>query len=333
VIWNSIRGHHEQVEMFRRAIRRDRMAHAFLFHGPSGIGKRRFARTFAQCLFCDRIPDGELDACGECPSCRQMQAGTHPDYIEIGCPEDKAEFPIDLIAGDPQHRGRAGLCYEISLRPMSGRRRVAVIDDADRFNPESANALLKTLEEPPSYSTLILLSEDPATQLPTIRSRCQAVRFSPLLATDVAELVLQLGWAESAEEANAVAAICDGSLTTAAQLLNPAFGELRRTIRETLSGGDFHSAEAAETVTETIATFGDTPAQRKAAVWAVRFCVAFFAEQLRGEAPSAEQLEITGRLIERSAETTRQIEGNLQLPLCLHALFDDLSRLQRAATV
>ena len=331
--------------MFRRAIRRNRMSHSYLFHGPSGIGKRRFARMIAQCLLCGRVPDAELDACGECADCRQMQAGTHPDFMEIGCPDGKSEFPVELIAGDTQHRGRAGLCYDISLRPMSGNRRFAVIDDADRFNLESANALLKTLEEPPPYATLILLSEDPATQLPTIRSRCQSVRFSPLPPDDVADLILQLGWTESADEAQQIAGLCEGSLTTAAQLLIPEFQELRHTIRSALSGPDFDSAAVAKTVTESIAACGDTPAQRNAAVWAVRFCVGFFAERLRGglsheiegtssrQQPSPEQLENLGKLIERSAETTRHIESNLQVALCLHARFDDLSRLQRTASI
>src|SRR5690606_25957369 len=97
-IWNRIRGHEAQVEMFRRSIGRGRLAHAYLFVGPDGIGKRRFARMFAQCLFCERRRAEDLDACGECSSCKQMQAGTHPDYLAVGRPEGKSVVPIELFA-------------------------------------------------------------------------------------------------------------------------------------------------------------------------------------------------------------------------------------------
>ena len=333
MIWDRVRGHAEQVEMFRRAVRRNRMTHSFLFHGPSGIGKRLFAHTLAQCLFCSRVPDEDLDACGECGHCRQMQAGTHADFHEKRCPDGKAIFPMELLAGDQEHRGREGLCYELSLRPHSSERRIAVIDDADRFNDAAANAFLKTLEEPPPYATLILLSEDPAAQLPTIRSRCQHVRFSPLCNRDIAELLLQLGWADQSQEADAVAEICDGSLTTASQLLQPEFRELRQLIRSTLADGDFHSAHTADAVMKIVSACGDTPAQRQAALWAVRFCIDFFAEQIRSGNPAAEsfdELELLGQLIERAAETTRQIEGNLQVPLALQTMFHDLSRIRRS---
>ena len=328
MIWNNARGHTEQVEMFRRAIRRNRMSHAYLFHGPSGIGKRLFAGTLAQCLFCSRIPDDEFDACGECNNCRQMQAGSHTDFHEIGSLEGKANLLIEQFVGDDKHRGREGLCYDISRSPMSSERRIAVIDDADRFNDASANSFLKTLEEPPSYATLILISEDPDAQLPTSRSRCQEVRFAPLAEAVVAELLMKTGQVESDDEARSVAALSDGSLMIAAQLLDPAFRELRQTIHSTLAQGDFHSGDVAEAVTGIVTSCGETPAQRRAAVWAVRFCIEYFAGQLR--AGTTEQSELVGRLIERAAETTRQIEGNLQVPLCLQGLFHDLNRLARS---
>jgi DNA polymerase III subunit delta' len=328
MIWNNVRGHAEQVEMFRRAIRRNRMSHAYLFHGPSGIGKTLFARTFAQCLFCSRIPDDQLDACGECGNCRQMQAGSHTDFHEIRCRDDKANLLIEQFVGKRDERGRAGLCYDISRRPMSSERRIAVIDDADRFNDESANSFLKTLEEPPDYATLILISEDPDAQLPTIRSRCQDVRFAALSEADVAELLVTTGQVETDDEARAVAAVSDGSLTIAAQLLDPAFRELRRTIHSTLAAGDFHSGQAADAVTAVITSSGEMPAQRRAAVWAVRFCIEYFAGQLRAGTPN--QSELLGCLIERAAETTRQIEANLQVALCVQALFHDLGRLSRS---
>lgn len=310
------------------------MSHAYVFHGPSGIGKRLFARTLAQCLLCSKVPDEDLDACGECANCRQMAAGTHPDLLQLGCPEGKAIFPIELIAGRREQRGREGLCHDIAMRPTSGDHRVAVIDDADRFSPESGNALLKTLEEPPSYATLILLAENSGALLSTIRSRSQLVRFHPLSEGDTAELLAALGWTETADEADAVAGLCDGSLTTAARLLDPDIRRLRETIRATLSQDDYHSAQVADAILETIQARGDTPAQRKAAGWVVRFCIEFFAAGLRdiGET-DAERLELLGRLIDRAAEAERNIAANVQVALCLHALFDDINHLRREARV
>ncbi|MGE3316360.1 MAG: hypothetical protein AB7O26_14690, partial [Planctomycetaceae bacterium] len=152
MIWEKIRGHESLVEMFRRSAARGRLSHAYLFVGPAGVGKMLFAKTLAQCLFCERFDDSELEACGECGPCRMMQAGTHPDFLTLGRPDSKNVIPIELIAGSRERRGQDGLCHDIALRPMAGMRRVAVIDDADYLNAESANAFLKTLEEPPPGS-------------------------------------------------------------------------------------------------------------------------------------------------------------------------------------
>jgi DNA polymerase-3 subunit delta' len=129
-----------------------------VFVGPDGVGKRLVAKGIAQCLFCQRVSDEQLDACGACAACRQVLADTHPDLLTVGCPEGKRELPIALIAGEGERRGREGLLHDLSLRPMSATRRIAIIDDADTMNEESANALLKTLEEPPPGSLLFLIS-------------------------------------------------------------------------------------------------------------------------------------------------------------------------------
>ncbi|HUG91942.1 MAG TPA: hypothetical protein VML55_13975, partial [Planctomycetaceae bacterium] len=98
--------------MFRRALSRGRFSHAYLFAGPEGAGKRLFARTLAQCLFCQADQRAQaLEACGTCSACRQMQAGTHPDYLAVGCPDGKSALPIELFVGPPERRGREGLCH------------------------------------------------------------------------------------------------------------------------------------------------------------------------------------------------------------------------------
>src|SRR5687768_6361925 len=114
--WQLIRGHDSVVEIFRRALSRGRLASTFLFVGPAGIGKRPFALKLAQGLLCERVPEERLDPCGECPSCRQVLAGSHPDVEVVAKPADKSFIPVELLIGDAEHRMRAGLCYNISLK-------------------------------------------------------------------------------------------------------------------------------------------------------------------------------------------------------------------------
>ena len=102
-----------------------------------------------------------LDACGHCPACLQAAAGSHPDLETVAKPPDKSFLPLELLIGDKEHRMREGLCYRLSLRPLLGGRKIAVIDDADYLNAEGANSLLKTLEEPPPGSLLILIGTSP----------------------------------------------------------------------------------------------------------------------------------------------------------------------------
>ncbi|MCA9117094.1 MAG: hypothetical protein KDA79_18610, partial [Planctomycetaceae bacterium] len=142
MVWEQLRGHAGKAEMFRRSVGRGRLSHAWLFSGPAGTGRRLFAHLLAQCLFCTEVEDSLLEACGHCHNCRQMQAGSHPDLLEVACPPDKSVLPIESLVGVTERRGREGLCYELSLRPMSASRRVAVINDAQLMNPDGANSLL-----------------------------------------------------------------------------------------------------------------------------------------------------------------------------------------------
>ena len=173
MVWQNIRGHDRIIDKFRRAIGKSRLASTFLFVGPAGIGKRTFALALAKALLCERASEQQLEPCGQCPSCVQVASLNHPDVELIAKPADKAFIPLEQLIGDAEHRMRAGLCYNISLRPFSGRRKIAILDDADYLNKEGANCLLKTLEEPPPQSVLILIGTSEQRQLPTIRSRCR----------------------------------------------------------------------------------------------------------------------------------------------------------------
>jgi len=233
--WQGVVGHDRIVEQFRRSLERGRLASSFLFVGPEGIGKRTFALKFAQGLLCQTRPEEALDPCGVCPSCVQVAALTHPDLMVVKKPPDKSFLPLELLIGDKEHRMREGLCHNIGLKPFMGGRKIAVIDDADYLNAEGANCLLKTLEEPPPQSVLILLSTSPAKQLPTIRSRCQLIRFQPLADEAVAEVLVAQGLVPDRAEAQRLAAHSEGSVARAAELTDADTWTFRSQLLKRLS--------------------------------------------------------------------------------------------------
>jgi DNA polymerase III subunit delta' len=349
MIWETILGQFAAIDVLRRSAASGRLAHAMLFVGPAGVGKGLAARTLATALLCQQIPESELDACGECPSCRMMRVGTHPDFLGVARPEGKSELPIELLVGSRENRGNEGLCHDLALRPMASRRRVAVIHDADRMSNESANALLKTLEEPPAYAVIVLIADDASKILPTIRSRCQTARFGPLDPSDVARLVTDLEWTDDPQEAQAAAATCGGSLAVAQQLLNPELRALRSALFAGLKQPAFQAFTVAQTVLGALDGIGgDTQQQRVNAQWVVRFVVDFLQEVLRqwcagvpaappiaeaaefvGRFPAGEPetAEVIGRAIERCVEAEEQLAGNVAIPLCVEALFSDLATL------
>ena len=275
-----LRGHDSVFDRFRRTIRAGRLASTFLFVGPPGIGKRSFALQLAQGLLCERRPDEALDPCGACPTCAQVLAGTHPDVVVVRKPADKNYIPLELLIGDKEHRMREGLCHDISLKPYSGRRKVAVIDDADYLNQEGANALLKTLEEPPPKSLLILIGTSEQRQLPTIRSRCQVVRFSPLPESDVADLLLSTGACSDEGLARKAAALSGGSLAKAIQWCDEAFLEFRAALFENLSQRDYDLPPLAKTVTSFVESAGKEGAEKRARMREVLTMGLGFYEQL-----------------------------------------------------
>lgn len=145
------------------------LPHAILLSGIGGLGKSLFAHALAEALLCESpLADGQ--ACGQCRSCQQMQAQGHPDFKPIMPEEGKKQIGVD------QCRRLASF---LSLTSHYGRYRVVIVEPADYMNEASANSLLKTLEEPPAGGVLILVSDRPDSLLPTIRSRCQQIAFSP----------------------------------------------------------------------------------------------------------------------------------------------------------
>ena len=178
-MFSEIVGHEGPKAILQAAMKHHRVAHAYLFHGEERIGKRFTAVRFAQALNCEENRDVERpDACGLCRSCVQIEAHTHPDFTLIEPDRELANPQIKI----EQIRG---LEQQIIYRPLIGRFKIVLIDEADRMTIGAANALLKTLEEPPAHSIFVLTASRPYALPSTIQSRCQRLRFVPAAQTQV----------------------------------------------------------------------------------------------------------------------------------------------------
>ena len=258
--WQGIHEHDEVVEAFRHCAKQGRLANAYLFVGPAGIGKRSFANQLVKTMLCESHNEWELIACGHCDSCQQVSAGMHPDVIVIEKADDENFIPIEAFIGDREHRNQVGLCHDIGLKPFSGRRKFAIVDDADFLNIEGANSLLKTLEEPPPGSILILIGSSEQLQLPTIRSRCQTIRFGSLTTETVTEL---LSGIDSNADVADVARSSEGSVGRAEQLLDEQTAKFRSWLIERLSFETIDSVELGRKTIEFVEAVGtDTFARR-----------------------------------------------------------------------
>lgn len=342
--WKQLRGHDEQRRLFRRSMQRGRLSHAYILSGSEGIGKRQFARLTAKSLFCRKHEFAELDACGDCRACRAFDVASWPDYIEIGVPEGRNEIPISLLVGAPERRGREGLCYELSMSPQASERRVAIINDAGQMNAESANALLKTLEEPPADSLILLVCDNPDTLLPTIRSRCQVVRFFPLAEDDVIEILLREEILDDRNEAQAVARLCEGSLEIARQLLSPDLRRLRNVVKDQLALLEkMDPLKTAATVISGIEEISSNVAeQRQNAQWLLRFVTdairtrlsalarGDLADPLTQRLGARQGIDVLAPLLARTVAASGHVAGSSPVKLVMEALFDELARHMRS---
>jgi DNA polymerase-3 subunit delta' len=350
--WHGIHGHDDVAEQFRRALQRRRLASSFLFTGPPGIGKRSFALKLAQALLCSTRPEEALDPCGECPACVQVAAGSHPDLEVIAKPQDKSFIPLELLIGDKQHRGREGLCHRIALKPYMGGRKIAIIDDADDLNDEGANCLLKTLEEPPPHSVLILIGISPARQLPTIRSRCQLVRFRPLDHDVIAELLVSQNVVPDAAEARRLAPYCGGSLDRAGELADPDLWVFRSQLHQHLAQPVLDSVGFSRTAAAFVDKAGKAaPARRGRLRQVVGFAAEFYRRLLHAQSgvPLADDTELsrmvqqalkhrpddpttTAARLDRCLDAAEQIDRNANQATLIEAWLDDLAALEGAGT-
>jgi DNA polymerase III subunit delta' len=212
--FNSFLGNPRVVEILRRALDRERLPHALIFAGPPGVGKQTLAQLLALHLNCLALKGHE--ACGSCGSCRKILSGTHPD-VRLVQPEGTF-IKIDQVRA---------MIDEIAYQPFEGRYRVVIFDGADQMRKEAANCLLKTLEEPPSRSILILVTTRPYLLLETIRSRARVLQLGAI-AEDVIERYLVAKSGRAPEDARLAAALSNGNLSAALAFHADRYKEIRR---------------------------------------------------------------------------------------------------------
>ena len=244
--WSSILDQERVVETLRRALTQDRVAHAYLFHGPDGVGKRAVALEMARALQCTEQED---EACGECRACQKTRRMVHPDvHVLFPYPKDVDESNVaDRIQrfgenpyavvdfarrpslSDPSetsnkqvmyhlHRVEEELIAPTKYSPGEGNYKVFLVTDAELMNEKAANTFLKVLEEPPRQTVFILTTSRPEQLLPTVLSRCQRLRFDPLLPESIEQALIEREEAD-ADAAAMLARMADGSYSHALDLV------------------------------------------------------------------------------------------------------------------
>ncbi len=226
----DILGQDQAVEVLKRAASSGRLAHAYLFAGPAGVGKATCARALAAALNCQQAPG---QGCDSCSSCHKVATGQHPDLMQLAA--DGQFIKIDQVRALEQH---------LAYPPHEGRYRVVLIDGAETLNASAANALLKSVEEPGPGTLFVLVSAAPHRVVPTLVSRCQRIRFSPLEREVIALLLSRLSEASAADR-GAAAAYCEGSLGRALTLLQEdRMAQLRQTAQALMTAARGEQAAA-----------------------------------------------------------------------------------------
>ena len=229
--FENIKGQSSAVDFLKSSIENDRVSHAYMFIGPSGIGKKLTAVNFAKALNC--LSPKHSGPCDACAQCKKIDASNHPDFAVFSPAKEDSSLSIDKVRA---------LTRDIGLKPYEGRKKVYIIDSANSMTQEAQNALLKTLEEPPSDSVLILIAENVNAIFSTIQSRVKRVRFFPLASDEVARILVD-NYKLDAKRAQVLSGISSGELGKALKYEKEGFFEKRGRIIDSLVSGSFADSD------------------------------------------------------------------------------------------
>ena len=227
--FSSLIGNERIKRSLQRAVVEGRVAQSLLMAGPRGVGKYQFAVALAQALNCGSLAEG--DACGVCVSCLRIERNEHADIRTILRESKDPAFKKDSKSQFIKIEQTRSMNEQAQFRPYEGRRRVLIIDDAEWLRHEAANSILKTLEEPPSTSLVILVTSKPYALLETIRSRCQMLSFAPLSASEIEEYLLVKKRTPTVE-AKLRARLSQGSVGRSLEINLDKYRETRNTMLE-----------------------------------------------------------------------------------------------------
>ncbi|MBK8575342.1 MAG: DNA polymerase III subunit delta' [Elusimicrobia bacterium] len=217
-------GQDAAVNQLAASIHAGRVPHAYLFTGPAGVGKKTAARAWAKTLFCQN-PRSAAIPCGICVACQKIETGGHPDLLWVDFAR-QATLLKETV--DKQKSIKIGTVREMEhalrLKPLESRVKIAILTPADSLGDDAAHALLKIVEEPPPGTHIVLISCEAGSLLPTIRSRCQRVRFRPLAAEVVKDILSRNHGDRSVAEIERAAQGADGSVDKAKALLEEGSG-------------------------------------------------------------------------------------------------------------
>ncbi len=334
MIFDLIVGHERSLAALQRAAAEDRLPPSLLFHGPDGVGKRRVAFALAGALNCTESPGR---GCGECPACCRILKGYEETKLRGADARRAPGHHADVLYYPPRRRQIAleqiqDLCREAGFRPFEGRRRFFLIDPADRMSREAANALLKTLEEPPSSACLILLTASPGALPATIRSRCQTHRFAPLGPQELTDLLVSRDHAPAT--AARLARLADGSVGRALGIDLAAHDLLRDRLLRLLEAGlsadgrlaalglAASEAERFDELARSLGSLLRDLALLAAAADPGALMHAALAARLAPPAPRSGPP--APRALDRIEEATRRVRGNVNARLAGEALLMDL---------